>query len=43
LDSTSVAAKRGANAPARIQRIKANRARSAMLWSTAGASRSRSR
>jgi transposase len=40
LDSASVPAKRGANAPARIQRIAAKRARSAMLWSTAPASRS---
>src|SRR6187551_995998 len=35
LDSASVAAKRGANTPARIRRIAANRARSAMWWSTA--------
>ncbi len=38
LDSASVAAKRGANRPARIRRIAANRARSAMLWSTPEAS-----
>jgi transposase len=37
LDSASVPAKRGANAPGRIRRIGANRARSAMLWSTATA------
>lgn len=42
LDSSSVAAKKGAATPARIRRIKANRARSAMLWSTARGSRSRS-
>ena len=42
LDSTSVPAKRGARRPGRIQRIKENRARSAMLWSTPRASRSRS-
>jgi transposase len=41
LDSASVPAKRGAEEPARIRRIKANRARSAMLWQTEGASRSR--
>jgi transposase len=34
LDSASVPAKKGATTPARIPRIKANRARSAMLWST---------
>lgn len=38
LDSASVPAKRGAMKPARIQRIRANRARSAMLWSTEEAS-----
>jgi transposase len=32
LDSSSVAAKKGAPPPARIRRIKANRARSAILW-----------
>jgi transposase len=40
LDSATVPAKRGATTPARIQRIKANRARSAMSWSTETASRS---
>ena len=39
LDSASVPAKRGARRPARTRRIAANRARSAMLWSTAPASR----
>ncbi len=34
LDSASVAAPGGAKRPERIRRIKANRARSAMLWST---------
>jgi transposase len=42
LDSASVPAKRGAEKPARIRRIRERRARSAMLWSTAGASRFRS-
>ena len=37
LDSASVAAKRGVPRPARTRRIAANRARSATLWSTAGA------
>ncbi len=41
LDSASVPAKRGANEPARIRRIEANRARSAILWSKPRASRSR--
>ena len=41
LDSASVPAKRGANEPARIRRIRGRRARSAMLWRTEGASRSR--
>jgi transposase len=41
LDSASVAAKRGTERPARIRRIKANRARSATLFRTEGASRSR--
>jgi transposase len=41
LDSASVPAKKGAEKPARIRRIRENRGRSAMLWSTAGASRSR--
>jgi transposase len=40
LDSASVAAKKGANRPGRRRRIAANRARSAMLWSTPEASRS---
>ena len=40
LDSASVPAKKGATKPGQIQRIKANRARSAMLWSTEEASRS---
>jgi transposase len=39
LDSASIPAKRGATQPARIRRIGANRARSAMLWSTGEASR----
>ena len=37
LDSASVSAKRGVPRPARTRRIAANRARSAILWSTAGA------
>ncbi len=41
LDSASVPAKRGASEPVRIRRIRANRARSATLWRTEGASRSR--
>ncbi len=41
LDSSSVPAKRGAPLPAPIRRIVANRERSAMLWSTPKASRSR--
>ena len=41
LDSASVAAKRGARRSARTRRIAANRARSATLWSSGGASRSR--
>ena len=41
VDSASVPAKRGAKTPDRIQRIAANRARSAMLWSSAKVSRSR--
>jgi transposase len=41
LDSASVPAPGGAKRPARIRRIKGRRARSAMLWSTEGASRSR--
>jgi transposase len=39
LDSASISAKRGANSPAPTRRIAANRARSAMLWSTAPGSR----
>jgi transposase len=41
LDSASVPAKRGARKPARIQRIGANRARSATLFRTERASHSR--
>jgi transposase len=41
LDSASVPAKREANEPVRIRRIRANRARSATLWRTEGAYRSR--
>jgi transposase len=41
LDSASVPAPGGAKRPARTRRIAANGARSATLWSTAGASRSR--
>jgi transposase len=41
LDSSSVPAKKGAEKPVRIRRIRENRGRSAMLWSTEGASRSR--
>ena len=41
LDSASVPAPGGALKPARIRRIAANRARSAMLWSTAEESPSR--
>lgn len=37
LDSATVPAKKGARQPARTRRIAANRARSAMLWSTAEA------
>ena len=40
LDSASVPAKRGAKRPARIRRIKENRARSATLFRTDGVSRS---
>ena len=39
LDSASIPAKRGAKPSDRIQRIAANRARSAILWSTEPASR----
>jgi transposase len=42
LDSASVPAKKGAARPGRTRRIAANRARSAMLWSTGMAPRSRS-
>ena len=38
IDAASVAAPGGASKPGRIQRIAANRARSAILWSTATAS-----
>jgi transposase len=41
LDSASVPAKRGGSSPARTRRTAANRAASATLWSTGGASRSR--
>jgi transposase len=41
LDSASVPAKRGAKEPARIRRIREKRARSATLFRTEGASRSR--
>ena len=41
LGSAGGAGPRGAKRPARTQRTEANRARSAMLWSTEGASRSR--
>jgi transposase len=41
VDGSSIAAKRGANKPARPRRIAANRARSAILRSTARVSRSR--
>jgi transposase len=40
LDSASIAAKRGATKPARIRRIRENRARSATLFRTETASRS---
>ena len=40
LDSAAVPAKRGVLKPARTRRIAENRARSAILWSTAGAPRS---
>jgi transposase len=42
IDAATVAAPGGAKKPGRIQRIAANRARSAILWSTATGSRSRS-
>src|SRR5215210_1994912 len=41
LGSASVPAKKGAERPARIRRIRENRGRSAMLWSSEGSSRSR--
>ena len=41
VDSASIPAKGGAKRPGRIQRIVANRARSATLWSSARVSRSR--
>src|SRR5215203_6112855 len=41
LDSTSIPAKRWATKPARIQRIRENRARSATLWRTETGCRSR--
>lgn len=41
LDSASVPAKRGASEPARTRRTRANRARSATLWRTDRAYRSR--
>ena len=40
LDSSAIAAKKGALQPARTRRIAANRARSAKLWSTGRAHRS---
>ena len=40
-DSASVSAPGGASEPARIRRMRANRARNATLWSTGEASRSR--
>ena len=41
VDSRSLPAKRGARTPGRIRRIRANRARSSMLWSSGRASPSR--
>ena len=41
LDSASIPAPGGAKRPGRIRRIRERRARSAMFWSTEGASRSR--
>ena len=41
LDSAIIPAKRGGQRPERIRRIRGNRARSAILWSTEEASRSR--
>ena len=40
LDSAAVAGEKGGQKPARTRRIAENRARSAILWSTAGAPRS---
>jgi hypothetical protein len=40
LDSAIIPAKKGAERPVRIRRIRENRVRSAMLWSTGKASRS---
>src|SRR4051794_13729718 len=40
LDSASISAKKGAEKPARIRRIRVNRERSAILWSTKEVSRS---
>lgn len=42
IDASTVASPGGAKKPGRIQRIAANRARSAILWSTGKGSRSRS-
>ena len=42
IDSSTIAAKRGATSSARTRRIKAERAASAILWSTPPASRLRS-
>lgn len=42
IDASTVASPGGAKKPGRIQRIAANRARNAILWSTVRASRSRS-
>jgi transposase len=42
MDASTVPSPGGAKRPGRIQRIAANRARSAILWSTGKASRSRS-
>lgn len=42
MDASTVASPGGAKKPGRIQRIAANRARSAILWSTGKGSRSRS-
>ena len=42
MDASTVPAKKGAHRPGRIRRIAENRARSAILWSTPAAFRSRS-